>query len=260
MKELDLFSQLENQSQSKEIAVAEVVNDSKPNEVTITSLEIAELTGKRHDIVIRDIETILGRVIDAHRFEGIYKDAYGRDKKCYRLPKREALILVSGYSVELRAKIIDRLEYLENEFKKLNTAPQLPKSYKEALKELLNQVEENERLQLENEKQREKIALDKPKVDYAEAVLSAVNSQSIGDFAKMLASKGVNTGQNKFFAWLRKNRYLQSNNIPYKKYIDCGLFELLPQAYKNKDKRILTYKTLITAKGQYYFTMRLKSK
>lgn len=180
MKELDLFSQLENQSQSKEIAVAEVVNDSKPNEVTITSLEIAELTGKRHDIVILDIETILGRVIDAHRFEGIYKDAYGRDKKCYRLPKREALILVSGYSVELRAKIIDRLEYLENEFKKLNTAPQLPKSYKEALKELLNQVEENERLQLENEKQREKIALDKPKVDYAEAVLSAVNSQSRG--------------------------------------------------------------------------------
>lgn len=139
----------------KESAILKV-DSQKANGVTITSLEIAELTGKRHDIVIRDIETILGRIIDAHRFEGIYKDAYGRDKKCYRLPKREALILVSGYSVELRAKIIDRLEYLENQLK--SSTPQLPQTYKEALRELLNQVEQNEQLQIENAKQQETIA------------------------------------------------------------------------------------------------------
>lgn len=136
--------------------------------------------------------------------------------------------------------------------------PQLPKSYKEALKELLNQVEENERLQLANEKQREKIALDKPKVDYAEAILSADNSQSIGDFAKMLSSKGINTGQNRFFSWLRENGYLTADNTPYQKYVDCGYFELLAQNYYIGANKIVGYKTLITPKGQHYFTIKLQ--
>lgn len=66
---------------------------SKPNEVTITSLEIAELTGKRHDHILRDIEDILGKIRDVPKFGEIYKDARNREQRCYRLPKIEALIL-----------------------------------------------------------------------------------------------------------------------------------------------------------------------
>ena len=71
--------------------------------------EIAELTGKNHADVLRDIRNMLEVLKkDASIFAGIYKDAYGRDKACFNLPKRETLILVSGYSTELRARIIDR--------------------------------------------------------------------------------------------------------------------------------------------------------
>lgn len=131
------------------------------------------------------------------------------------------------------------------------SAPKLPQSYAEALRELADNVERV--AELEN-----KIALDKPKVEYAEAILSADNSQSIGDFAKFLAAKGVETGQNRFFNWLKANHFLQSDNMPYQKYVDCGYFELLQQSYKRGDKRLTTYKTLITPKGQHYFTLKLQ--
>ena len=50
-----------------------------PNIKSMTSREIAELTGKRHDHVIRDIETMLIELeIDLPKFGSIYKDSYGR--------------------------------------------------------------------------------------------------------------------------------------------------------------------------------------
>ena len=66
--------------------------------LTMTSREIAELAGKNHADVLRDIRNMLEVLKkDASIFAGIYKDAYGRDKACFNLPKRETLILVSGY-------------------------------------------------------------------------------------------------------------------------------------------------------------------
>ena len=86
--------------------------------LTMSSREIAELTGKRHDHVVRDIRKMLDalkieQIDDAPTFGAIYLDDRGRQKPCFDLPKRECLILVSGYSTELRAKIIDRWLELE---------------------------------------------------------------------------------------------------------------------------------------------------
>lgn len=125
--------------------------------------------------------------------------------------------------------------------------PQLPKTYAEALRELADKVEKVAELE-------SKIETDKPLVEYATDILLVENSQSIGDFAKFLASRGCTTGQNRLFAWLRANHFLKSDNTAYQKYVDCGYFQMLPQAYKNGDKRTLTWKTLITPKGQYYLT------
>ena len=85
------------------------------NNQTMSSTEIAKITGKRHDHVMRDITNILGELnINAPHFWGTYKTKQGNEYGCYNLPKRETLILVSGYNIQLRAKIIDRWEYLEN--------------------------------------------------------------------------------------------------------------------------------------------------
>lgn len=80
----------------------------------ISSLEIAKITGKNHQHVLRDIRQILSEAeIDVSRFGHISKDSYGRDQKCFLLPKRECMLVVSGYSVRYRLAIIDRLEELE---------------------------------------------------------------------------------------------------------------------------------------------------
>jgi phage regulator Rha-like protein len=93
--------------------------------LTMSSLEIAERTGKRHADVMRDIRVMLEalRTFGANErsFASVYTDAKGEERPCFNLPKRESLILVSGYSVPLRAAIVDRWQELEAQ-----QAPRIP--------------------------------------------------------------------------------------------------------------------------------------
>lgn len=82
--------------------------------VTMSSREIAELTGKEHKNVLADIRDMLESLGQTSAdFSANLPDSYGRMQPAYALPKRETLILVSGYSTELRARIIDRWQELE---------------------------------------------------------------------------------------------------------------------------------------------------
>lgn len=93
---------------------------------TMTSLEIAELTGKRHDHVLRDIRSMLSELYGADRLPS-FEETVERPNPsggasikspAFRLPRREVEILVTGYSITLRAKVIDRLRELESEVAK----------------------------------------------------------------------------------------------------------------------------------------------
>ncbi len=78
-------------------------SDDHDHGITMDSREIAVLTGKRHSTVLYDIEVQLGKLGGEQEFRSTYLDASNRMSKCYLLPYRETMILVSGYSVELRA-------------------------------------------------------------------------------------------------------------------------------------------------------------
>jgi anti-repressor protein len=90
----------------------------------------------------------------------------------------------------------------------------------------------------------------KPKVEFAEKIVNTGNGVSIGDFAKT-----IGLGQNKLFDWLRDNKYLMSNNIPYQKYIDAGYFKVIEWVLEKKNEA--KFKTLITGKGQEYISSKL---
>lgn len=84
--------------------------------VSMTSVEIAELTGKRHDNVIRDIRNMVEE-LNVLKTEGVdeeaYKDAKGESRTMYRLDRKHTFILIAGYSVHLRAKCYDHIQTLE---------------------------------------------------------------------------------------------------------------------------------------------------
>jgi phage regulator Rha-like protein len=72
-------------------------------------LEIAELTGKRHANVLRDIRMILDELeIDELKFEAVYLAGNGEERIYFNLPRLECDLVVSGYSAKYRLAIIKR--------------------------------------------------------------------------------------------------------------------------------------------------------
>lgn len=83
------------------------------NAPLMSSREIAELCGKRHDNVMRDIRGyVSGGVLKTEETPYV-EPTTGQTYKEFRLNKRDTLLVVSGYNAELRAKIIDRWMELE---------------------------------------------------------------------------------------------------------------------------------------------------
>ena len=93
-------------------------NDNKQhdNVQTMTSLEIAELTGKQHKNVmqaIRNMEPAWEKV-NGLKFQLVeYKDAKGELRPCYQLTKTECLYIATKFNDEARAKLVLRWEELE---------------------------------------------------------------------------------------------------------------------------------------------------
>lgn len=109
---------------------------------TMSSREIASLTGKRHSDVIHDIENVLAQAeIDERKFASSYKDQNNKLQKEYQMPRRECDLVISGYSVKYRLAIIDRWQELESN----NETFVIPKTLPEALRlaaDLADQLEQ----------------------------------------------------------------------------------------------------------------------
>ena len=110
------------------------ISQKNASTLTMSSREIAELCEKQHPHVLRDIRNMLNSLypnLDGLDSKGIFaiKNEYGLTLEIL-LPKREVMILVSGYRIDLRAKIIDRLEELESQQK---PTTKIPQSFSEAL-------------------------------------------------------------------------------------------------------------------------------
>lgn len=103
-----------------------------------------------------------------------------------------------------------------------------------------------------------KVASDKPKVLFAEAVETSQTSILVGDLAKLIKQNGVDIGQKRLFEWLRENGYLMkggnSKNMPTQMSMSRGLFEVKERTINNPDGTVrITKTTKVTGKGQTYF-------
>lgn len=123
--------------------------------------------------------------------------------------------------------------------------------------QLKNERESKRKLQMQ-------VALDKPKVIFADAVSASKTSILVGELAKLLKQNGVDMGQNRLFTWLRENGYLISRkgtdyNMPTQRSMELGLFEIKETTINHSDGHISISKTpKVTGRGQVYFINRFE--
>ena len=81
------------------------------NEQLMTSLEIAQLTGKQHKNVmqsIRNMESAWENIAGLKFQLGSYEDINGQSRPCYFLSKTETLYIATKFNDEARARLILR--------------------------------------------------------------------------------------------------------------------------------------------------------
>ena len=201
--------------------------------IAMSSLEIAELTGKNHNHVLRDISRILEEVgIGASKFGSSYLSEQNKSVTCFNLPRLECDLVVSGYSTKYRLAIIKRWHELEKQ------VPTLPTTYREALIALVEQVEINETLL--------------PKANALDRISAGEGSQCLTDAAKALKVKPKELRLRlQSMRWIYR-RAGGKNWVGYQDKIQQNLVEHRIVSYKSSDIESndhVTEQVLLTPKG-----------
>lgn len=214
------------------------ISQKNASTLTMSSREIAELCEKQHPHVLRDIRNMLNSLypnLDGLDSKGIFaiKNEYGLTLEIL-LPKREVMILVSGYRIDLRAKIIDRLEELESQQK---PTTKIPQSFSEALMLAA---------QLQAEKEQ-----NAPKVEAFDRLATATEgTMNLTNAAKHLQMQPRAFNQFLFAnGWIYK-RTIGSAWIAYQDKLQRGYLEHKAHPVTQSDGTEKIYpQVLVTAKG-----------
>lgn len=193
---------------------------AKPDGATMTSREIAELTGKEHFHVRRDIESMFFELQeDASNFGCIYLDSMNRSQSEYRLNRELTEILLLGYSAPLRRKVIARLRELEELLIQPAKAPALPdfsnpviaaRAWADA-----KEAEQVALVQLEQAK---------PAVEFVGRFVEATGLKGFREVCKLLKANEA-----RFREFLIDNKImykLGGSMTAYQNHMDAGRFEV----------------------------------
>jgi len=228
------------QNQASNVLTFTALSKTHDEPLTMTSREIAELTGKEHRHVLRDIRKMLEEIGQPNFGQSSYINSQGKQQPEYRLPKRETLILVSGYSFALRTRIIDRWQELEAQ-----ALQPIDYSHPRVMLGVLTHLkDENERLTGLVEHQGERLQV----LDRLEA---SAGSLILSDAAKTLKIKRCH-----FIEILIRRKWIfrrkrDGNLVAYDKARHAGLVEHRETDYHNyyTGGNHIATQVLITAKG-----------
>lgn len=250
----------------------------KDNEIKMNHVELCELInilrkeeGNRKELLSKNLLVKIRKEVDTMKTLDLntelnfkpseYRDKSGKSNPTFIMNRDGILQIASSESVYVRAKIIEYINALEDKLKEL----QLELNKKQQLQLAILNGDDMTKITALKEYEiyltqplLDKIENDKPLVDFAETISQTADSISIGDFAKLVKDEGIKMGRNKLFEWLRDNKYLMKNNVPYQKYIDNNYFELIEYSYKTPYGEKLTTKTLITGLGQIKIIEKLR--
>ena len=204
------------------------------NEVTMSSREIAELVGKEHKHVMRDLRVLSEQLGDM--FEGVVQVwTHPQNKQQYEeyaIKRDTCITLLTGYDSVSRMKVIKRWQELESAQK-----PSIPQTYAAALLEA-------GRLALELEQAEAQLAIAAPKAEFVDRYVDATGTYGFRQVAKMLSVK-----ENWFSDFLIEKAImyrLSGRLTAHSGHIDAGRF--VPRAGVAKNDHAYT-ECRFTAKG-----------
>jgi phage antirepressor YoqD-like protein len=235
---------------------------------TMSSREIAELTDKEHKNVLRDCDILN----ESYEKLGLLKIEQGyythpnTGKQQHRellLSRMQCFDLMTGYSVELRIRVNRRWEELELKEKQQF---QIPQSYSEALRELADKAEENDRLKLESAEKDRTIENQMPAVIFKESVTASNTVILVRDLAKILNQNSIDIGEQRLYDWMVENGYLirkqrwsnkrqayENDYMPTQRAADLKVFFVSETTISTGDVGFVKHTVKVTGKGQVYF-------
>jgi len=182
--------------------------------MTMTSREIAELTGKEHRHVLRDIEVLRSQL--GSLFVGSVQSwthpQNGQTYPEFLLDKDTTLCLVSGYDAVVRMKIIKRWQELESQ-----NAIAIPKTMAQALRLAADQAEQIEAQQAQ-------IEAAKPAVEFVGKYVQATGLKGFREVCKLLKAN-----ESRFRAFLMAEQIMYRLGgvlTAYQNHIDAGRFDV----------------------------------
>lgn len=226
------------------------------NQLLVSSLEVAENFGKRHEHVLDAIRELKSTTENSVMlfYETTYTNKNNRQFPMYYMNRDGFSLLVMGFTgkkaLEWKLKYINAFNEMEQKLSNIKDSYMIEDPIKRA-KRWIEEEKERQALIAENEEL-------KPKALFADAISESKGCITIGALAKMLAQNGVTIGQNRLYEWLRENGYLMKNgtdkNVATQRFIDQGLFRLREnKVIINGEEIVAKPTTLVTGKGQKYF-------
>ena len=212
---------------------------------TMSSLEIAQLTGKPHNDVMKAIRAMepSWEKVNGGKFSRVeYKDAKGEMRPCFELTKLECLYIATKFNDEARAKLVLRWDQLEKKSREgmialpdFTDPAEAAMAWANEYREKKALKVENQTLMIENKKledenvqlatENQELTHDKNYLDLIMRSRATLNvSQIAQDYGmsakamnKLLAEMGIQYSSNGQWILYRKYKdggYVASREIP----------------------------------------------
>jgi len=224
----------------------------------VTFRDIDELHGRPEGTAKRNFQENAERFVEGKHYFRVGRDEFRTDLwealGFNKFAPNGILLTEIGYLMLVKSLTDDRAWEVQEQLidiyfrAKEGIDRRLPRTYVEALEDLLKA--EKDKIQLQ-----EQLQLQAPKVELYDILLSAKNAQTMNEVAKAFG-----WGRNKLFAFLRDNGILMRNNLPYQNYLDSGYFEVREVSTQRGEFTVNVTQTLVTPKGLDFIGRLLEGK
>lgn len=241
----------------------------------MTSLQIAEITGKPHNDVMKAIrkmepawQKVQGGNFSLMQEEVETNNGGHKMRPYYSLNKEECLYIATKFNDEARAKLIKRWKELEEQSK-----PSVPQNYLEALKSLVKSEEEKQQLASQNKRQQatiltirkenmelgNKITEMLPKVSYYDQILQSNATMTVTQIAQDYGMSAIKL--NLLLSDMKIQHKVRGQWILYGQFLTGGyVHSRAIDIIRSDGRNDVKYNTEWTTKGRIFLYEALKAK